>query len=96
MKIGIFWYRSADDYDRFLTIFQDAAKLPATYAEWLAKAESLEHSLQVAGRDFVRAYAEPEDFVAWCSAHDANVDTHGRTEYANWFAAKSVLGTELI
>ena len=92
---GIFWYRSAEDYNRFLTIFKDAAKLHPTYAEWLAKAESLEHSLQVAGREFVRDYADPNEFVAWCASHHADVNTHGRTEYANWFAAKTILGDEI-
>ena len=37
---GVVWYRQAD-WLRLRMLFPDANKLPDTYAEWLASAESL-------------------------------------------------------
>ena len=87
MRIGIFWYRSADDYNKLLSIFTDSQKLPGTYEDWLAQAEEAECNLRRHGDIPVRAYCEPWDFVPWCYSHDTYVNAKGREAYIDWFLA---------
>jgi hypothetical protein len=60
--------------------------LHETYAEWLAAARATETHLAANGHRVVRVAIEPEEFVAWCCAHDVTADAQARTRYASEFA----------
>jgi hypothetical protein len=89
---GVFWYRTAEDYAHMLTVFTDSDELPDTYDEWLANAKHAEDLVRREGGSPLRAYVVPEDFAKWCADHDTNVDSQGRLDFANWFAARSAFG----
>lgn len=80
--LGIAWYRE-EDYQTLLGIFTDAELLPATYREWLRRAEKLELKEKLAGRAVVRAYIDPHTFPDWCRERGLNVDAKGRMAFAN-------------
>jgi len=92
MRVGIFWYRSADDYNHLLTVFSDAKKLPGTYEDWLLESEESERCLRRNGDTPVRVYAEPWNFVPWCYAHDSYVNAEGRDAFVDWFLARESPG----
>jgi hypothetical protein len=80
VKVGIVWYRSAEEYDRLKTTFTDAASLPKTYEEWQAKI--LELTSALAGHTIVKVYIDPEEFAAWCKARRFKRDEKARAQFA--------------
>lgn len=91
---GVAWYARVN-YPRCLAIFEDAADLPGTFDEWLAKAEQAEQALGREGMRVVRAEIDPHTFGAWCQAHGfQHIDDEARMEYANLHGA-TILAREL-
>ncbi|MDR5815823.1 hypothetical protein QCE62_19740 [Caballeronia sp. LZ033] len=86
LVIGLAWYREAD-YDRLKTVFTDGHALPATYVEWLKKAEKIRNARVSKGDVVVKAYIDPDRFSEWCHIHRKNVDASGRTHFAIAVAA---------
>lgn len=82
---GMSWYE-ADSYQQIRTLMKDGHTLPATFESFLAKAESTEDRLKREGHRVVRAIIRPGEFEAWCSARGMDVDSKGRTAFANWTA----------
>jgi len=80
--VGLAWYRK-EHYAQLRALFIDGARLHDTHAGWLAAARATEAHLAANGRRVVRVDIEPEEFVAWCSAHGVNPDAEARTRYAN-------------
>jgi hypothetical protein len=83
--VGLPWYRK-ERYSQLRGLFIDGARLHETYAGWLAAARATETHLAANGHRVVRVAIEPEEFVAWCSAHDFPPDAQARTRYASEFA----------
>ncbi len=83
--VGVPWYRKGD-YARLRALFVDGARLHETYGGWLVPARATEAHLVAQGHRVVRVEIEPEEFVAWCSAHDVAPDVEARIGYANEFA----------
>lgn len=87
MILGIAWYEERD-YPRILDIMEDAESLFGAYDEWKKAAEFGERREQAAGHTVIRAVIKPEQFLAWCAARGAKVDSHARTAFANEQAAR--------
>jgi hypothetical protein len=80
--VGIVWYRQAD-WPRLRTLLPDADKLPDTYAEWLASAESLMAQLKRDGITAERVLLDPDSFSAWCAARGLPLDAQARSQYVS-------------
>jgi hypothetical protein len=79
------WYRR-EDYDRLLTIFEDASHFPRSYDDWLKKAEHGDNLLRKQGKQVVRVVINYDEFTAWCAARKLKINGHTRNMFA---AAKS-------
>ena len=84
---GFAWYEAAD-YPEILRMMADRKRLPATHAEWLAKAEKQEQSIKNQGTRVIRAIIKPNDFRIWCAKRGHNIDAKGRMAFANEQAAR--------
>lgn len=82
LAIGFAWYEEAD-YPEIRRIMADGELLPVSYRQWLQKAEYGESEQIKAGHRVVRAVIDPKTFPAWCKARGLNVDSKGRTAFAN-------------
>jgi hypothetical protein len=79
--VGVTWYRRGD-YSQLLAIFEDAKELPATYDQWLGRAEHARKNLEHAGAFVVRAIIDPATFPEWCVANGHKIDAKARIEFA--------------
>src|SRR5262245_21453557 len=79
--LGMVWYRRAD-YGPLRTSFVDSDKLPRTYDEWLAKAETGRRVLRAKGNVVVRVVLDPDEFATWCDAKKLPRDEKARGEFA--------------
>ena len=82
---GMVWYH-LKDYSAIRRIMADGNKLPATYHEWLMKAETGEKKLTREGHTIMRVYIDPETFPDWCRARGLNIDAQARMQYASFIA----------
>ncbi len=86
---GISWYRKRD-YEALLSVFVDAASLPRTYDEWLAKAMELEREVKRRGSRVIRAYVDPIEFPKWCRTTGHKTDASGRVAYGSSICAATL------
>ena len=86
---GIVWYTEIAYYI-LKEKFEDKAKLPDTYSEWLQSAEGLLRKLRSEGIRAIPINMEPSVFLEWCSTNGLRLDAKARTRYANEGAAKVV------
>lgn len=85
---GIGWY-TRENYPQCLALFDDANSLPATFDDWLAKAEKAEADLRRQGLRVVRVDIDPQTFPAWCKANGfSRLDTRARAQYGSLKAAE--------
>lgn len=85
-KTGVAWF-SKEDYAELKKLFTDGDKLPATYEQWLAKAENLVENLRRDGHIVVKAHIEPKAFAEWCRSRGLNINSRARIRFASEFAA---------
>ena len=79
---GMAWYRR-EDYDRLLSIFEDADNLPTTYDKWLASAEKGLKHLKGQGIFTVKVIIDPDQFPGWCSANGYKINSDARKRFAS-------------
>jgi hypothetical protein len=80
--VGIAWYRE-DDYLLLRTMFQDGDVLPARFADWLAKARTLEQRILNNGQAVEHVYIDPVSFPLWCESHGLAMNAMARTRFAD-------------
>jgi hypothetical protein len=89
MKISVLavpWYRR-EHYDRILAVMEDGHLLPASFDEWLERAEQLLKQAAHQGVIPVKAHVDPEPFVDWCRERNLRLDSNSRSQFANTVAA---------
>jgi hypothetical protein len=79
--IGIPWYQR-EDWDALRALFIDAAKLPATYDQWLRKAEHAEKQFKRQDSVTERVYIDPIEFSLWCVDRGTDLDAAARMNFA--------------
>lgn len=89
--VGMPWYKRAD-YRRILEIMDDAEQLPTTFDKWQGRAESMERQQIRAGIPVIRAYIDPDKFVAWCAETGCKVDAEARMAWGNLAAYRTANG----
>lgn len=75
------WYRE-EDWQRLLEIFSDVHLLPATYEDWLIKANQNLETAKGSGDMVVKVYIDPENFSTWCDKRGKDFDADARTQFA--------------
>ena len=80
--MGLAWYRP-EDYSRLLQLFSDAKNLPATYEDWLKRAELGEQKFSKDGMRVVRVIVDPEEFTRWCESLGCDFDSKARIRFVN-------------
>jgi hypothetical protein len=89
--LGIPWY-TAESYAACLALFEDAAKLPAVYEDWIARAKAREQAEVAAGHRVIRIVVEPVEFSRWCAEHGyAHINADARGNFAAIRAGEIVL-----
>ena len=77
---GVPWYARAS-YPRVLEVMEDRARLPASYDEWLARAEVVVEQARRQGYSPLKTHVDPDHFIAWCSEHDYEPDSDARMAF---------------
>jgi hypothetical protein len=90
--LGMTWFYR-QDYRRILEVMEDADKLPATYDNWLRKAEAAEREMKKRGHTVVRTMINPDEFVTWCRAQGLKTDAEARKQWANEAAYRQLRGS---
>lgn len=80
------WYLP-EDFEQIKALMKDGYTLHRTHAEWQKAAEQGEQRLRAEGVRVYRAILRPAAFKDWCAARGLDVDSHGRQQFASWFAA---------
>jgi hypothetical protein len=84
---GIPWY-TAENYERFLAVVEDAHLLPATYEQWFRGAEESFKYAERKGERPIRVLIDPEHFQTWCKAQGCSTDVEGRMEFVDIAVSK--------
>ncbi|MBA3572165.1 MAG: hypothetical protein H0W34_09375 [Pyrinomonadaceae bacterium] len=74
---------STEHYDELRCLFSDGKNLPATYDEWLKKAQDLFDKFKREGHNVEKVYIEPDTFPAWCAERGLDVNSQARVRFAN-------------
>lgn len=85
--VGIAWFRP-EDWGKLTKLFIDADVLPASYDEWLVKAEQLVHQLRAQGHIAEKVYIEPDEFTRWCASNGLDINANARTRFAGEAVAR--------
>ena len=89
--IGFIWYKR-ENYDRLLAMFDDRDNLPATYDEWLVRAECGRKDQESKGVRVLCVDIDPDEFAAWCKAKGMKPDSKARLGYLNEYQYKYIKG----
>ena len=88
--VGMVWYKR-EDYQKFLSILDDAQKLPPSFDEWLKSAEKGFQHLKAQGREVEKVHLDSDTFPEWCKSRGVIPDANARMLYANGFVAEKYL-----
>lgn len=86
--VGMLWFRNATQYAEYMELFEDSHVMPATYSSWQKRAIQMYENLMRGGHVAVKVQASPEEFRAWCTAHDHGLNASGRMAFASFKAAE--------
>lgn len=86
---GISWYHRRD-YPALLNLFADAASFPASYDDWLSRAQDLERQVKRTGGRVIRVYVDPESFAQWCRQTGHPLNASGRVAFSSAVAARTI------
>ena len=78
--VGAYWIRE-EDYPALLNIFDDGAKMPRTWTEWLKMAEEMERGLKAYGHVVMRVRIDPNTFPDWCASQGTSPGREGRKRF---------------
>lgn len=77
--VVMLWPRE-EDYPRFVEVSTD--RPPATYAEFVARAQPHLDALRSQGLDVSVLHPDPDLMAIWCLANFGHVNTNARAAYA--------------
>lgn len=80
--VGIPWYRR-EEYGRIRRVMADGHLLPATWRDWLDRAQQAEQQIKAQGIVAERVYLDPRGFPDWCRARGLDVDADARMRFAS-------------
>lgn len=78
----VLFYENETQYQEYLSIFEDADKLPDTFEKWSVMAESQYQSCIKNGMNMMRIHASPREFSAWCTENKFPCNSRARMLFA--------------
>jgi hypothetical protein len=88
--IAMTWYRR-EDWERLCAVLADADRLPASYEQWLARADAQRREYERGGVAVEKVTIDPESFPLWCRERGLKPDAEARARFANDFVTVKVL-----
>lgn len=82
-NVGFFWYRDAEQYMQFLTIYEDRDAMNETYALWHKQALRAVKQYERRGLITHKVYSTPEELLEWCRANGMPLNGKSRSSFAN-------------
>jgi len=89
MTQALVWYKE-EDWDILMDMFPDRHLMPATYSDWLARADELLEKVQAEGDIAIKVFIDPDTFPQWCREKGLKPDAAARTELALEVATKQL------
>ena len=78
--VGVYWIDETD-YAAVRALFDDGDSLPPDWAQWQKMAIEMETGLKAYGHPVMRVRIRPDEFAAWCAAHDVTTGRAGRKAF---------------
>ncbi len=75
------WYNE-EDWQAYLSLFDDAQLLPSNYHDWLERAEKKVREVESAGILVVKVTIDTLLFPRWCKEKGRKMDAASRTTFA--------------
>lgn len=85
---GVIGFISREDYAEYRSVCVDGDTMPGDYKAFLKNYNEQVSAMRASGVSPTQMNIKPSDLVAWCRANKHQIDSDGRTAYANFkFAA---------
>ncbi|SHO48543.1 hypothetical protein [Desulfopila aestuarii] len=78
---ALVWYKE----EHWLTLkemFVDGDMLPASFDDWLTRAEKMKKDAEAAGDAVIKVFIDPETFPGWCESKGLPMDSEARSQLA--------------
>ncbi len=75
------WYRE-EHWATLKQMFDDGDLLPASFADWLARAEKMKADAESAGDAVIKVYIDPQTFPQWCASKGLPMNSEARSQLA--------------
>jgi hypothetical protein len=75
------WYKE-EDWQTLKEMFVDGDMLPATYNEWLQRAEEMKDKAQAEGDAVLKVFIDPQTFPGWCEKKGMEMNAEARSQLA--------------
>lgn len=75
------WYKE-EHWDTLKDLFTDGDMLPASYNDWLQRAEAMKSEAEAAGDGVIKVFIDPETFPEWCTEKGVPMDSEARAQLA--------------
>jgi hypothetical protein len=79
--IGIPWCRE-ENYDAFVSIFEDRKNLPPLWQRFVKTAEEIEEFYKAKGHPTFRVNIDPRAFPRWCESKGHRINVRARAQFA--------------
>ncbi len=88
------WYRE-EEWETLRKLFTDSHLLPATYKNWLQRAEEMVTKVEATGDIVVKVFIDPVTFPAWCKEKGREMDSNARADLAIEVATMQSFGPKV-
>ncbi len=78
---ALVWYKE-EDWEPLRKLFTDSHLLPASYTDWLQRAEEMVARVEAGGDVALKVFIDPETFPAWCKEKGKEMDGNARADLA--------------
>lgn len=75
------WYKQ-EHWSTLKEMFVDGDLLPASYDEWLERAEKMKADAEAAGDAVIKVFIDPETFPEWCASKGLAMNSEARSQLA--------------
>lgn len=91
---ALVWYKE-EDWEVLMDMFPDRHLLPASYNDWLVRADELVAKVQAEGNIALKVFIDPITFPQWCKEKKREMDAEARTAMALEVATQQRFGSKV-
>jgi hypothetical protein len=78
---ALVWYKE-EHWSTLKEMFVDGDMLPASFSDWLKRAEQMKTDAEAAGDAVIKVYIDPDTFPQWCEAKGLPMNSEARSQLA--------------